>query len=104
LKNNAKYINLEDLNSDGFNDRILRNWSYYQLQQFIEYKAKMNNIIVRYVNPYHTSQNCSHCGHWEEGQRISQSEFLCKSCGYKANADFNASRNIAKSIEFKKTK
>lgn len=100
LKNKAKYINIENLTKDGFDDRILRNWSYYQLQNFIEYKADMNGIIVRKVNPYHTSQNCSACGHWEEGQRLSQSEFKCKSCGLEINADFNAARNIAKSTNF----
>jgi IS605 OrfB family transposase len=99
LKNKAAYINIEKLTKDGFDDAILRNWSYYQLQQFIEYKAKLNGIVVRKVNPYHTSQNCSHCGYWEEGQRISQSEFKCKSCGLEINADFNAARNIAKSTD-----
>jgi IS605 OrfB family transposase len=101
LKNNAKYIHIEDLNKDGLSDSILRNWSYHQLQQFIEYKAKTYGIIVRKVNPYHTSQNCSECGHWEKGQRISQSEFKCKSCGFELNADLNASRNIAKSTDFR---
>jgi transposase len=78
----------------------LRNWSYYQLQQFIEYKAKKYGIEVRKVNPYHTSQICSKCGHWEERQRDRQDHFLCKECGYEVNADFNASRNIAKSTNF----
>lgn len=100
LKNNAKYINIENLTKEGFDDKILRNWSYYQLMKFIEYKAEKYGIVVRKVNPYHTSQNCSKCGHWEEGQRITQAKFKCLKCGYEENADFNASRNIAKSIEF----
>jgi IS605 OrfB family transposase len=104
LKNKAKYINLENLTKDGFKDRILRNWSYYQLQQFIEYKAKINGIVVRKVDPYHTSQNCSECGHWEKGQRLSQSEFQCKSCGLEINADFNGARNISKSVNFTEEK
>ena len=113
LKNSAKYINLEDLSS--FNQKQLRdnflltNWSYYQLQQYIKYKAEKYGIIVRFINPYHTSQNCSCCGHWEEGQRVKQSEFICKNpeCknfGIKINADFNAARNIAMSTDFIKNK
>jgi IS605 OrfB family transposase len=101
IKNRAKYINIENLN--GFKDSgrkfILRNWSYYQLQQDIAYKANMVGIEVRKVNPYYTSQICSCCGHWEEGQRKDQTHFICKSCGVELNADFNASRNIAMSNE-----
>ena len=103
LDNKAKYINLEDLS--GFGERtshnfILRNWSYYQLQKYIEEKASRVGIVVRYVDAYHTSQNCSCCGHWEEGQRVDQSHFVCKKCGATLNADFNAARNIAMSTSF----
>lgn len=109
LKHKAKYINLECL--DGFSKKqlkdnyLLANWSYYQLQQYIKYKAEKYGIVVRFVNPYHTSQNCSCCGHWEEGQRVKQAEFICKNpeCknyGKKINADFNAARNIAMSTDF----
>lgn len=101
IQNKAKYINMEDLSGYNSNDFILRNWSYYQLQQDVTYKAKMNNIIVRFVNPYHTSQICSKCGHWGQGQRDRQDHFKCKECGYEVNADFNASRNIALSTDFR---
>jgi IS605 OrfB family transposase len=100
IKNKAKYINMEDLSGFDSSEFILRNWSYYQLQQYITYKADKYGIEVRYINPYHTSQICSCCGHWEEGQRINQSTFVCKSCGYSVNADFNAARNIAKSDKY----
>ena len=107
LKNNAKYINLENLENIKEHEKnkfILRNWSYYQLQEYITYKAEKYGIKVRRINPYHTSQICSCCGQWEEGQRISQSEFKCKKCGALLNADVNASRNIAKSTDFVKDK
>lgn len=105
LKHRAKYINLECLKGFGCDKKILRNWSYYKLQADIEYKAKRYGIIVRKINPCFTSQVCSECGHWEEGQRITQKKFICAKpeCkfhnlkrGY-INADFNAARNIAKS-------
>lgn len=101
VKHNAKYINIEDLEGYDSSEFILRNWSYYQLQQYITYKAGIYGIEVRKVNPYHTSQICSCCGHWEEGQRIDQSHFKCKSCGAELNADFNAAKNIAKSKDFR---
>lgn len=105
IQNNAKYINLEKLSGIADGEKkgtILGKWSYYQLQQFIEYKAKKYGIEVRYVNPAYTSQACSCCGNLEEGQRITQSKFICKKCGTEINADFNAARNIAMSTDFVK--
>lgn len=40
---------------------VLRNWSYYQLQSFIEYKAKMYRINVEKVKPFHFTQMCNCC-------------------------------------------
>ena len=103
LKNNAKYINIEDLSNfkeKEKNKKALRNWSYYELQQFITYKAKRHGIEVRKINPAYTSQRCSRCGNLEDGQRIDQATFVCKACGLKLNADVNAARNIAMSTEF----
>lgn len=100
LDNKAKYINLEDLSGYDSSKFILRNWSYYELQNFITYKASKYGIEVRKINPKNTSKRCSCCGNLEEGQRIDQAHFVCKSCGAKLNADYNASRNIAMSKDF----
>lgn len=100
IKNKAKYINIEDLSGYDSNQFVLRNWSYYELQQFIIYKATKYGIEVRKIQPYYTSQICSKCGNLEEGQRIGQPQFICKKCGNKMNADFNAARNIAMSTKF----
>lgn len=50
---------------------------------------------VEKVNPAYTSQRCSECGHVHKKNRESQASFVCKSCGYSANADVNAAKNIA---------
>src|SRR5699024_2915242 len=76
-------------------DLFLKNWPYYNLQEYIEYKAKEKGIEVRYVKPDYTSQRCSCCGHIAEGNRKEQDKFKCVLCGYQAHADFNAARNIA---------
>lgn len=118
LKSDAGVIQMERLTGfgrdkfdevdDGYKF-ILRYWSFFELQSMIEYKANAAGIEVRYVNPYHTSQTCSFCGHYEKGQRVNQSTFICKNpdCekgkGKKRkdgtfegiNADWNAARNIA---------
>jgi IS605 OrfB family transposase len=111
--NNAATIKLEFLEGFGEDEKnkfILRNWSYFQLQTMIEYKAKRENINVVKVDPYHTSQTCAICGNFVEGQRETQADFICKNpeCAnkdtdgnnLKVNADYNAALNIAKSIKF----
>jgi putative transposase len=101
LENKAGQINIELLSmQETVKGTLLQSWSYYQLQQMLEYKAEREGIKVCYVDPYHTSQTCSKCGHYEEGQREKQDEFVCKSCGFKINADYNASRNIAMSTKY----
>jgi IS605 OrfB family transposase len=101
-KNKAGQINLEllSMSGDTGNSAIIRYWGYYQLQKMIESKAEREGIKVMYVDPYHTSQTCSICGHYESGQRTTQEEFVCKGCGHKENADLNASRTIAKSTNY----
>lgn len=122
-KSRAGVIHLEGLGGfgkdkddnieDGFK-YVVRYWSYYELQTMIETKAQKEGIEVRYINPYHTSQTCSFCGHYEKGQRLSQAKFVCKNPDCKngkgkettegeyegINADWNAARNIAISSDF----
>ncbi len=46
------------------------------------------------VNPRHTSQRCSRCRYVAKGNRVTQAEFRCLSCGHEAHADVNAAQNI----------
>lgn len=108
VKTHAATIHLEDLSgfgkdSDGNADEkkefVLRNWSYYELQQMIEYKAAKYGIKVEKIRPAYTSQTCSWCG--QRGCRQSVTFICenpdCKKYGEKENADYNAARNIANS-------
>ena len=99
-KYKCQYINMEKLTKDGFDNAILRNWSYYELQNMVEYKADRIGIKVRYVNPAYTSQTCSRCGHVDKENRQTQEKFVCTKCGFELNADHNAAINIARSEEF----
>lgn len=97
-----KALALEDLTGirgrgNGFNREmrwLLGNWAFADLAAKVKYKAADLGIPVVFVDPRHTSQTCSACGHCERGNRKSQSQFQCLSCGRMLNADFNAALNI----------
>src|SRR5207245_9103655 len=74
--------------------RRLHSWTFAQLYDFIAYKAQERGITVVKIDPRHTSQTCSRCGHQARNNRRSQSLFLCRKCGYCLNADLNAAHNI----------
>lgn len=99
-KNKCATIQMEDLSgaTKEVNDTFLKSWSFYDLQQKIIYKAKEKGINVVKINPRYTSKRCSKCGCIHEDNRDcknNQSKFECKICGYKENADINASKNIS---------
>jgi putative transposase len=56
-------------------------------------KAESAGRVVVEVDPRHTSQRCSRCGHVAAGNR-DREVFKCLSCGHKAHADVNAAINI----------
>lgn len=73
----------------------LNKWSFYQLQQCIEYKALEQGIPIVYIDPKYTSQMCPKCGHTEQSNRNKKSHhFRCKKCEYQSNDDRSASINI----------
>ncbi len=74
--------------------RRLHAWSFAQLRAFLSSKAEALGCRVEGIDPRHTSQRCNTCGFTYRGNRKSQSEFCCRSCGHKQNADLNASKNI----------
>ena len=74
--------------------RNLSNWSFYQLKDFISYKALLKGVPVIFVNPAYTSRTCFCCGYVSEDNRETQADFVCKSCGFVAHADYNAALNI----------
>lgn len=114
IKNNAGTIHLEYLTKEVKKNSFLTEyWSYFQLQEMIQNKAKENGIIVRWVDPAYTSQTCPKCGHVSRENRPEQSKFRCVSCGWPnenneekknnyINADYVASINISRSKGYSK--
>jgi IS605 OrfB family transposase len=86
--------NLEGYTDQKAQDAFLKTWTYFELQNMIEQKAKEYGIEVEKVKPAYTSQRCSKCGHIAAENRKDR-KFCCLRCGYNLHADYNAARNIA---------
>lgn len=85
---------IEDLNINGMvkNERLsmhILDAGWGEFRRMLEYKT---NIVA--IDPKHTSQTCNDCGAKDAKSRVSQSKFVCTSCGAESNADENAAKNI----------
>lgn len=74
-------------------NKWISNWSFYQLEQFLKYKAEEIGKRIFKVDGRYTSQKCSCCGVIDKSQR-SGSKYSCTKCGYRDHSDINAAKNI----------
>lgn len=69
-------------------------WPFYQLEQFLIYKAAAQGSRVLKVPASYTSQRCPQCGVIKKQQRDHERhEYVCV-CGFHANDDQSAAMNI----------
>ncbi|MDF0590337.1 RNA-guided endonuclease InsQ/TnpB family protein, partial [Candidatus Methanocrinis natronophilus] len=101
-KDTSSVIALEDLQGirEGMTvskaqRRKEHSWGFYQLRQFVEYKAAIAGVPVVYIDPAYTSQECPVCHHISRSNRPTRDEFDCVCCGFSGPADNVAARNIA---------
>lgn len=71
----------------------LSQWSYFQLETLLKYKAEALGKQVMFIDPRYTSQRCNACGLIEKTNRR-KNKYACKSCGTVEHADVNAALNI----------
>lgn len=87
-------VYMEDLNIKGMSKN--KNLSKHILDcgwgMFKDMLAYKTTVIK--IDPKFTSQTCNECGEKDAKSRLTQSEFICTSCGHISNADFNAAKNI----------
>jgi len=102
-KDTHRQIALEDLKGIGESTvvrhsqrRRHKSWAFYQLRQFIEYKACLIGVIVEFVDPRNTSRTCPQCGFISKSNRKSQSLFSCQQCGFVSHADLVGATNISR--------
>jgi putative transposase len=89
-------LKLQKMQQQGisFVNRAMSDKSFYSFRLLLDYKLKERGKHMGLVNPAYTSQMCSSCNVVDSKSRVSQSDFVCTSCGEVSNADINASKNI----------
>ena len=97
---------LEDLTGVSFSEENLnsrkkkqrnqvRSWAFYQLGEFLTYKAEEVGSMVLEVNPAYTSQRCPKCGHIHKENRDHDTHsYTCDCCGYQSNDDRIGAMNL----------
>ena len=84
-----------NLSKDAKANNQLRTWSFYQLEQFLSYKAAGRQSKVIKVDPDYTSQRCPKCGRiLKENRNHKTHEYVCDCCGYRSNDDRVGAMNI----------
>jgi putative transposase len=75
-------------------NRLLSNWAFAQLRNFVEYKCIRKCAIFLTVPPHYSSKTCSRCHEICSVRPGNAGFFRCLNCGYSCNADLNASFNL----------
>jgi putative transposase len=75
-------------------NRAIHDAGWKGVVAMLSYKAEEAGREIVAVDPRHTSQRCSCCGHVAAENRQSQAVFRCQACGFSAHADVNAAKNI----------
>jgi len=78
--------------------RRINTWAFYQLRQFLEYKARLAGVPLILVSPAYTSQICHQCLHIHPDSARSYrngKSFKCGHCGWEGDADLNGANVIA---------
>ena len=77
--------------------RLSNSWAFYQLRQYIIYKAIGAGVKVVLIPPAYTSKTCHKCNHIHPDPNQSYRHgkyFRCRHCLWTGDADLNASLNI----------
>jgi putative transposase len=75
--------------------RLINNFPYYRLIQYIKYKAEWIGVKVKEISEAYTSQTCFNCHKRDKMARKTQGLYECSNCNVvKTNADYNGAMNI----------
>jgi len=72
-------------------------WSFYQLETFLNYKVALLGVPLYHISPRYTSRICSKCGRLN---LPNGKHYKCATCGHFDHRDANAAFNISAQADF----
>lgn len=107
VKAKPSYITLEDLNVSGMMknkhlSKAVAGQKFYEFRTKLEAKCKAMGIELRIADRFYpSSKTCHECGYVKTDLRLSDRVYICPSCGYREDRDFNASLNLRDTQAYK---
>lgn len=99
---NYDYIYIEDLDIKSMIEskqmaKEISDVSWSKFFNYLAYKSEWYGKTLHKVDRYYpSSKTCNDCGNINTELKLSDREWVCKSCGVLQDRDFNASKNILK--------
>ncbi len=100
INREPRFICIEDLNVKGMMKnhhlaKAVQDQGFGEFRRQIVYKAELHSIPVVIADRWFpSSRMCSKCGEIHKGLKLSDRTFVCPSCGYAIDRDYQASINL----------
>lgn len=105
LAKNHSEVRIEDLHVKAFlkNHKLagaIADCGMHEFKRQLEYKTEKFSSKLIFVDRFFpSSQICSNCGNHRHKMPLKNRVYVCSDCGYQANRDLNAARNIDRWFE-----
>lgn len=105
LAKNHSEVRIEDLHVKAFlkNHKLagaIADCGMYEFKRQLEYKTeKFQSKLILVDKFFPSSQICSNCGNHRHKMPLKNRVYVCPDCGYKADRDLNAAKNIERWFE-----
>lgn len=105
LAKNHSEVRIEDLHVKAFlkNHKLagaIADCGMYEFKRQLEYKTeKFQSKLILVDRFFPSSQICSNCGNHRHKMPLKNRVYICPDCGYEADRDLNAARNIDRWFE-----
>ena len=77
--------------------RAIMDGGFFEFRRQLDYKARRYGAVVVVVDRWFaSSKTCSCCGSLKAELDLSQRRFRCFECGFEADRDWNAAKNLEK--------
>jgi len=72
----------------------LHDVAFHELKDIIRYQMEKYGKKLTLVNPAYTSKTCARCGYVKKDLTLADRVFICPSCDWVADRDYNATLNL----------